>query len=130
MRSFGRLLGIALLVAVASTLGACASGGSSDAGGEEEVRRFDNWRALFRHYTPRAQLRGECVANIGRGVTGSGGARPPVIEIDGQRTYDGCPPPSYEPEDIVRVEMIDASEAGMILGSRGAGGMIRMYTSE
>lgn len=132
MRSIGRLLGIALVGAALSGVAACASGGSAGTTAEAEVEgeapEFDTWRALFRHHAPRARLRGECVSSIGRGATGSGGDRPPVIEIDGQRTYDGCPPPAYEPEDIERVELIDASEAGMLLGSRGAGGLIRMYT--
>lgn len=125
MRSIGRLLGIALVGAALAGLPACASGGAAGTSSEAERadREFDTWSALFRHHIPRATIRGECIRNIGRGQ-----APPPVIEIDGQRTYDGCPPPGYEPEDIERIEMLDASEAGMLLGSRGEGGMVRMYT--
>lgn len=126
MRSFGRWLAIGLVCAAASALGACATGttaeGTAEARADRDAPVFDNWAALFRYHVPRARLRGECIANIGRGTDS-----PPVIEIGGQRTYDGCPPPGIEPQQIGRIEMLDSSEAGMLLGSRGDGGLIRMY---
>lgn len=126
MRIVARITAIALVAGAAGAL-ACASGGGEETAGRVEASaeapRFDNWRALFRHHIPRARLRGECIQNIGRGADS-----PPVIEVEGQRSYDGCPPPSYQPEEIVRVELLDASEAGMLLGSRGEGGLVRMYT--
>lgn len=123
MKTGFRVLAVAA-VAVTGSVG-CAGSAAVErtTEGSAEVRQFDTWRGLFRYYVPRAQLRGDCVHNIGRGQT-----PPPVIEIDGQRSHDGCPPPGFEPEEIVRVEMLDASEAGMLLGSRGVGGLIRMYT--
>lgn len=124
MRSIGRVVFAAL--ACGAVVAACASGGTAEGTAGERAERadpvFDSWGGLFRHHIPRARLRGDCIVSIGRGTES-----PPVIDVEGQRTYDGCPPPGIEPEEIVRIEMLDPSEAGMLLGSRGAGGLVRMY---
>lgn len=125
MRSIGNLLGTTIVGGL--VLAACATGGTAEGTVEEREERvapiFDSWAGLFRHHIPRARLRGECIASIGRGAES-----PPVIEVGGQRSYDGCPPPGIEPAEIARIEMLDSSEAGMLLGSRGEGGLVRMYT--
>lgn len=118
---------IAVLAPVA--LAACATGGGGEAETRAEVRTaevrtFDTWDQLFLHYTPRATVRGECVVRLGRGESDP----PPVIEIDGQRSFDGCPPPGFEPEDIVEVRVLGVAGGGTPLGTLGAGGQIRMRT--
>lgn len=106
----------------------CASSETEDgtqrpSGDREITRTFDTWASVFRHYVPRARLRGDCVLSLGRSAED-----PPVIEIGGLRTFDGCPPSGFAPSEIVRAEVLDANEAGTILGRRGQGGLIRLFT--
>lgn len=54
---------------------------------------------------------------------------PPVIEIDGVRFEDGCVPSSVRPVGIIEVEILSAAQAGAILGTKGAGGLIRLKTT-
>lgn len=124
MNRASRVAGLVVAVLALLPVGACASGGGGGAEVRAPVRTFDTWQELFSHYAPRAALQGECVVHLGRGEL----RKPPVIEIDGQRTFDGCPPPGFEPEDIVEVRVLGVAEAGTLLGTQGEGGLIRMRT--
>lgn len=144
----GRPAALAVGFALATLVG-CASAGRS--GGARE-RIFDDWESFFSYYAPTAEVRGECVVDIGRGavglrggtgetaaapvggaggptgITGTGDQPPPVVEVDGTRYEDGCVPSYLRPEEVIDVQVLSASQAGAILGTKGAGGMIRLTT--
>ncbi|MDX1624562.1 MAG: hypothetical protein R3199_11360 [Gemmatimonadota bacterium] len=125
-----RLVRLALPLGIAASLGCASAGGGAGDGDAERV--FHDWGSFFEHHAPRAEVRGDCVLELGRGgVSMQGGEQPPpVIEVDGSRYDDGCIPPGIRPHGIADVQILSSAQATTILGSRGAGGLVRLKTQE
>lgn len=124
--------GIIGLASAATLALACATGGGAEGETVRAERDFQSWESLFRHHAPSARVSGSCITELGRGGGRSitGGPVAPIIEIGQRTSYDGCIPSDFEPQDVYRVEVLSASEATTRYGSRGGGGLVRIYLEE